>query len=349
MIDFSNVSIAILAIHRVGNKIRDEGFVMAKSLYPVTKEIEPHLLDYFLKPLASAEVFQFSHTSNLKLNELYQFSVEVFSQREKFLDESVNALKHLYQCSVHPKIKPGDVYFVYLNGIKFNGESLDAIGIFKSETKDLFIQISETTPRSFDLKIEKGANLKNLDKGCIILNTEANDGYRMLLIDNNHDNTQFWRDKFLNVKPAHDAHFYTSACLDMCQKFSVQAFSEEGARKNQILFLKKSVEYLSNHDKFDVNNFSKEVFKDKASATTFKSFKNTYESEASLPKLDSFIVSKQTIKKIKRRFKDFIKLDTKIEVKLKFDQADSNAENIERGYDQTRKMYFYKLYFNKEI
>lgn len=349
MLDVTNVSIGLLTVHRVGNKLRQEGIVATKRLYPLKKEIETPLLNYFLKPFAPSEVFQFSHATDLKLNELWNFSKSVFEDSKGFLKTSVDVAKHLYQCSEHPKIKSGEVYFTLLKNVKYGNETVSAFGIFKSETKDSFIKVSDLSPESIVIDIEKGANLKNLDKGCIVLNTCEDDGYRVLIVDNNNDNTRFWQDKFLAVTPTRDDHFFTSACLSMCQKFSDEAFDKNEERKDQILFLKKSVEYFSDNETFDLTTFSNSVFKDKSMAGRFKAYKSEYEEKAGLPELNSFTVSQPTIKKVKRRFKDFIRLDTKIEVKLKFSDSDANAANIERGFDTKRKMYFYKLYFNKEV
>jgi len=48
---------------------------------------------------------------------------------------------------------------------------MDAIGIFKSETKQDFLRIS-TGANGFDIKIEEGINLNKIDKACLIYNTE---------------------------------------------------------------------------------------------------------------------------------------------------------------------------------
>ena len=349
MLDFTDVSIDLLTIHKVGNKLREEGLLTTKCPYPLTKEIESHLLNFFIKPFGTSEVFQFSHPSNLNLHELWNFSKTVFAEPKKFLKTSVDAAKQLYQCSEHPKIKAGEIYFALLKNVKYGNETVKAFGIFKSETKDLFIKVLTESAESITINIEKGASLKSLDKGCIVFNTCEDDGYRVLIFDNNSDNTRFWQDKFLAVVPTRNEHFFTSACLSICQKFSDENFANSAGRTEQILFLKKSVEYFSDNEIFDLNTFAHSVFKDKSMADRFKTYKTDYEEKTGLPSLNIFTISKPTIKSVKKRFKDFIRLDTKIEVKLKFKDSDANALNVERGFDSKRKMYFYKLYFNKEV
>jgi hypothetical protein len=349
MFDFTNVSIDALTIHKVGNKLRQEGMQITKRSYPLTKEIETHLLNFFIKPFSATEVFQFAHASNLKLNELWSYSKTIFEDSGQLLKTSVDVAKHLYQCSEHPKIKSGEIYFALLKNVKYGTETINAFGVFKSETKDLFIKVSDLSPDSININIEKGANIKSLDKGCIVLNICEEDGFRVLIFDNNHDKTRFWQDRFLAVTPTRDEHFFTKACLSICQKFSDETFDKKDHRKDQILFLKKSVEYFSGAETFDLNEFSNTVFNDKLLASRFKAYKSGYEEKEGLPALNSFTVSQPTIKKIKKGFKDLIRLDTKIEVKLKFKNSGASASNIERGFDSKRKMFFYKLFFNKEL
>jgi len=54
------------------------------------------------------------------------------------------------------------------------------------------------------------------------------------------------------------------------------------------------------------------------------------------------------LKKEKSKIKSIIKLDTNIEIKLDVDAPDAASEYLERGYDEEKKMKYYKVYFNEE-
>ena len=56
----------------------------------------------------------------------------------------------------------------------------------------------------------------------------------------------------------------------------------------------------------------------------------------------------QQEKRQKQKIKTEIKLDTNIQIKLDIDAPDAASEYLEKGYDEERKMNFYKVYFNEE-
>ena len=43
-----------------------------------------------------------------------------------------------------------------------------------------------------------------------------------------------------------------------------------------------------------------------------------------------------------------ISIDTNINIKLDVDAPDAASEYLERGYDEEKKMKYYKVYFNEE-
>jgi hypothetical protein len=57
---------------------------------------------------------------------------------------------------------------------------------------------------------------------------------------------------------------------------------------------------------------------------------------------------KSFLKSRNKKLKTEIKLDTNIQIKLDFDAPYASAEYLERGYDDVKKMHYYKVYFNEE-
>ena len=63
---------------------------------------------------------------------------------------------------------------------------------------------------------------------------------------------------------------------------------------------------------------------------------------------DGFNIEQATLKKEKKKIKSEISLDTMIQIKIDPNEIDTVKENMERGYDEEKKMHFYKVYFNEE-
>ena len=81
---------------------------------------------------------------------------------------------------------------------------------------------------------------------------------------------------------------------------------------------------------------------------SYSKFKSQYNKENNLGLEENFNVSPSTLKKEKKKIKSQINLDTKIQIKLDISEGDSLKENIEKGFDEERKMHFYKVFFNEE-
>ena len=74
MINFSNVKIEKLAIHRVGNKHRAEKNFISDTLFELDSEMESALQQYFLKPMKKSEdLYRFQHLTDLSYNEVYSY------------------------------------------------------------------------------------------------------------------------------------------------------------------------------------------------------------------------------------------------------------------------------------
>ena len=63
----------------------------------------------------------------------------------------------------------------------------------------------------------------------------------------------------------------------------------------------------------------------------------------------SFNIEQTTLKKEKKKIKSEILLDTMIQIKIDPNEIDTVKENLERGYDEEKKMHFYKVFFNEEL
>ena len=183
MLHTEEISIETLAVHKVGNKSQEEGVRFSAAPMKVDDAVQSLLLQYFLSPFKSEEYFNLTHESDISLNEVYTYVSQIFDRPETFYDQSVNLARHLYEVSTHPKIKSGELYVTFLRDCNVDGELVDALGLFKSESKETFLKVYPTSD-SFEIDYEDGININKLDKGCLIFNTERENGYLISIVDN---------------------------------------------------------------------------------------------------------------------------------------------------------------------
>lgn len=75
MKDRTQVRLKRLAVHRVGNKSKEEGVVASQELVDLRDEqLYDLLVNYFLSPFKQEEFFRFTHTSDIALNEMFAYS-----------------------------------------------------------------------------------------------------------------------------------------------------------------------------------------------------------------------------------------------------------------------------------
>lgn len=348
MVDYSAINIEKLVIHKVGNKHKKIENQISNNLCRLDDEVATNLINYFFTPFSKQiEVNKLHHHSDLKLNDLYNYSCKVFNNPNEFKDVSKSILTHLYEQSEHPHIKTGEVLIAYFNDIIFDDELTTAIGIFKIERRQNYFSFVETN-QSLGINVKEGVSSKKIDKGCLIININKNDGFRVLSVDNNNYDTEYWKNKFLKVKYVKDFYYHTSNYVDFVKSFSEDILQQNKGKNEQIAFLNKSMNYLSEKESLDINEFANEMFTEPKMRKEFLGYKSKYEEEKETEVQDSFEISQNSVRSKKRSIKSLIKLDTNIQIKLDSADPEFNQQFIEKGFDEVRGMRFYKVYYNSE-
>ena len=172
MIDFSNAVIENIIVHKVGNKTREEGVVFSNNILELQGDmLKDLLLKFFLSPFKNDDFYSFFHETDVNLNETYLYSSKIFQNEVDFFEQSKNIAYYLYEQSAHPKINTGEFYVVSIKNCVIDDELVDAIGLFKTENKDTYLQVKEKD-KSFEIAYQSGININKLDKGCLIFDTE---------------------------------------------------------------------------------------------------------------------------------------------------------------------------------
>jgi len=349
MIASFEASMEQLSVHRVGNKLLDEFYVLSDDPIGITDELLNKLLmQYFLTPFEKVnEVYHFMHSSELSLNELFHFAGEVFNNPSRFHEVSQQITKFLFDSTNHPKIKSGELYVALFKNVQLEGELLDAIGIFKSETKETYLKVYPDKG-GFNLEYEEnGININKLDKGCLIFNSDKEEGYKVLVIDqtNKSNEAVYWKDDFLKLKIRNDSFNQTSNTLSIYKNFVTQKIDDEFelTKADKIDLLNKSMKYFKEKETFDMDEFAGEVLGNPQAIESFKTYKQQYEQDYETEIASTFDISDAAVKKQGRVYKSVLKLDRNFHIYIHGDK-----ELIEKGFDDDKAMNYYKVYFKEE-
>jgi hypothetical protein len=348
MIKKTRAEITKCILHKVGNKYNSGQNSFSEDLIRFDEESYNLMVPFLLKPFVNlSQSFRFSHHADIRLNEMNNYPTNVFKDESTFIENSKNIVNHLYEQSNSAQIKKGDVIIAYIEGIEYQDVLTEAIGVFKVENKIDFFQ-TYLEENSFDVAVQQGISTKKIDKGCLILNTTDAEGTVVLSVDNNQYDAQYWIKNFLSVKYADDRNQHTQSYLELCKEFSEEVIKPEFGKQEQSQFLANTVDYFKENESVDYHAFKEELFEEDKQKEMFDDYKKHFETLNEVLVRNNFEVSDVVLKKEKSKIKSIIKLDTNIEIKLDVDAPDAASEYLERGYDEEKKMKYYKVFFNEE-
>lgn len=333
-----------IIVHKVGNKINQESLILLQEELKLEDDMKVLLQDFFLKNFKSEEQFRFYSDSYLVNNPVYSSVSEIFEDKNKFVWESENLAKHLYEITENPRVQSGELFIVYFEGEEnADGNKIDSIGIFKTENKNPFLKIFPQN-ETFEIEKDYGIGLSKLDKGALIYNNDKESGYILSVVDNNKNGDMYyWFEDFLKVKQRDDEYFHTQETLTVYKDFITQKLPEEFevSKADQADFLNKSINFFKEKEEFKYDDFVNEVLQDESVIESFSNFKSDYEQDMQISISEDFPINNQAVKKQQRHFKSIIKLDKNFHIYIHGDR-----KMIETGQDDKGK--FYRLYFEQE-
>lgn len=349
MINLYTAQIENLSLHRVGNKNKNENLFLSAEPFSLNDETSGLLKEYFFRPFREKEenYFKFSNEVDLEYNAIFNIISDIFDEPATTHANSKKIAAHLFEQSNHPHIKSGEVYVAYLTGLFLDNVKVDAVGIFKSEMKQDFLQFAEKGS-NLDILVQQGININKLDKGCLIFNVQKEDGYKVLSVDSNRYDAKYWLENFLDVDVLADENFYTKNYLKFCQNFAKDVVLPAEDKQQEVLFMNRAVNHFAKNDAFEETNFLNEVMENPELIPEFKSYKVDKGAKYSIEDISSFDIANKAVSEARKKIKSVIHLDTNIQIKLDFINPESAEKFIEKGWDEDRQMYYYLVYFNKE-
>ena len=331
-------------LHYVGNKTNGDGIAVSKCSMELSDTTKENIIALVNNSFKSEEYYELYYSPKLELNPVYTFVRSIFENLNNFENQSQNFARHLYDQSSHPKIKGGEFYTVYFHDCIVDGDTVDAVGLFKSENKDTFLKVLREGG-NFNLESEQGINIKKLDKGCLIFNKERENGYVVAVVDNTNRGieAQYWMDDFLHVRQRKDGYANTQNAMALAKNFVTKALPEqfEVSKADQIDLLNRSLEFFKENDTFEMEEFANEVIEQPEVIESFRQYKRSYEEENDVVIDDSFDISDYAFRRQQRSYKRVIRLDRKIQIII-----DGNRDNVEQGEDERGK--YYKVYYQEE-
>jgi hypothetical protein len=347
MTGIDSVQLQQVIVHKVGNPSRGEDLKLSVNPLTLNDEIVRGLLNrYFLSAFNENEHYHFTHLSDVQMNEVYNYVKGIFEEPDHFVQQSVLLAQYLYSKSTHVKVKEGELYVVLFNDVPFEGEQVRAVGIFKSETKETFLKIFQHG-QSWEVIQEEGVNINKLDKGCLVFNTNLEDGYKVCVVDNTNkqNDAQYWVTDFLQVQPYADSYHHTDKYLSLCKNFITNEYPEkfEVSKSDQIDLLNRSMEYFKTKEQFNMQEFASEVIHHQEVVDTFMDYKRNFESSRNFEIEDGFDINLSAVKKQQRVFKTVLKLDKNFHIYIH-----GRRDLIEKGVDEMSGKKYYKLFYDEE-
>ena len=345
MVDASLTLINAVSVHAVGNKLLGEELELSDAvLHLAGDKLRSQLLTYFFSGFNSPEYHSFDiEKEDASPNIVYSFVKEIFANPSLLHERSVDLAQHLYDVSQHHHIKSGDLFVGHFSGLVIERKSFDAVGLFKCETKESYLKLRKEAGH-FKLSDDEGINITKLDKGCLILNDEEAQGYKVLIVDNtNRSEAQFWKNDFLGVSVWSDAFHHTHNFMSLTRQFVGDQLDEEFSvsKADKIDLLNRSMDFFKSRDQFNQHEFEAEVLEDPTVIESFRKYEKHFMSDQDI--VDNFEISAHAVKRQARVYKSVLKLDKNFHIYIH-----GNRDLIEKGFDEARNRHYYKIYFDEE-
>jgi hypothetical protein len=338
MLNFVETSVSDVMIHGIGGKSSGNGVAYSKGRVVCDEEVEAVLLQYYTKKFKSPIAYSMKQNSSI-----YDYVSDYFAG-DKTLDGVSMLLAELaHEVTENGEVKGGDIHIVAFNNVVADDEICNAIGIFIVESKDMYLKLSAKN-EAIHITQDEGFSIKKLDRGCIILNTEHTLGFKSYVFGNESDSS--WSDDFLNLIPRGGDYYNTLSLMGAISNFTQNAvdnfdmsvYDKSKTNAAALQLLKENVE-------IDIETLNDKLFSaDVKMSEKFSSFTKDYFDNLDNQMPQSVKIDHTAVKKESGLFKSVIKLDKNFHI-----YVHANPSLMERGFDDNKKMGYYKLYFNQEV
>lgn len=347
MMNTENTQIDAIIVHEIGDKSLQQSLVLSQSLITPDSEEMDLLKGFFLDHFKSFEFFNFRMAGpGVPTSRIYAPVSDIFQDPASLIAASSQIARILYLFTESNLISHGYLFTTYMRDVMIGDELTDAVGIYFCHSNDTFITPENIGTRP-QLRFHEGTFIGKHEMACIVYHTDEEIGFKVDLIDKSRKNKegQFWKDLFLQVKPAEDDYFQTSHVMGLTKSFVEHQLPMEFEveKKEQLDYLNKSMDYFKTQDHYSEQDFAHQVFDNLDIAQAFGDYRQSYQETHDLDLPTDFEVNEQAVKKQAKNFKSVLKLDRNFHVYIHGDRT-----MIERGVDDNGRKY-YKLFYQNEL
>lgn len=223
MLDVSSTRVTHCVVHRVGNRLREEGCEFSQKEVRGIEELCGTLLRHYLTPFAkSGEDYEFYHESDISLNAVMQFGSRILADAGSFLKVSQSIAKHLYSVSTHPSIAEGEFIVILFQDVRVDGVSHNALGFYKIEQREIFFDVEKSND-SMNLIEMNGIPVSNIQKGALIIGGDAG----VFVKETGSQQTRYWVELFLKARPRQNKKSTSKLAAEfvkqVCSRIDVEA------------------------------------------------------------------------------------------------------------------------------
>lgn len=349
MIEFTRAELQLLSVHYVGNKGLGEDLTLSEKTVKIGDDfLKNTVTNYLTLPFKEDIYYQFKGKNEMHFHDVKGYAEDLFKDKGLFIESSKNIAQHLYNQSMHPKIKGGELTIAYFRDTMVDGVVCDAIGIFKSENKQTFLKVNQLNEDEFEFESENGINISKLDKGVLIFNTQQETGYKVSVIDTSNkvsDCAFYWVEDFLNLKLIENSYYHTQNFLHTYKGFCEEVLTEENnvKKENQMVMQNRSIDFMKEKAEFHLDDFKKEVLVQPELVEAFDNYQESYNDKMDLTPPKEFEISQNAVKKNSKIMKSTIKLDKNFVINV-----NAVSDLMEKGFDEEKGFKYYKIYFTNE-
>jgi 37-kD nucleoid-associated bacterial protein len=344
MIDLKTAIITSCIVHKLGNAQAEENCFFSKAEVMLTEQEGSELKKILCKPFNTPmQVHQFAHDTELQQHEMYGHVTDVFSNGNELASISKSIVQIMYRLSSDFSIKAGEVFFLMLDEITTEAGKTNGMAIVKMDSNTKFIKPNALS-QSIELLFDKGLMSKNIEKACLILNDDYQDGFYVYPYEKTIGETNYWDKYFLQCKARTDEFRQTNVLLNTYREFVMNDLpGEEFSKKEKIDLVQNALNFMvENNDAVTVDDFINQQLAEPQYQEDYKESLRVYVDDNDVQLQDTFSASKEAIQFQRKKFRSIIKLDKNFHI-----YVHSNEDLIERGDDEKGK--FYKVYFKEEL
>ncbi len=343
MLELKNAVISQLIVHFVGNASQEIPCFYSKGEIQLQEQEAKEIKKILLKPFtAPQQVKQLSHENEVQQNEFFIHAAKIFANPNSLTSTSVDITKQLFRYGTDFSIAHGELFIAVVDNIETKAGLTNGLLIAKITGTSKIIKTEQKT-EALEIRLDKGIVGKNIEKACLLINEEVEDGMLVYTFEKTIGETNYWDKYFIECKPRTDEFRQTNVLLSTFREFVMNDLpAEQFSKKEKIGLIHQSMDYMAeNNEQINIDNFIETTIADEGAREDYKESLRVYVEDNEVQMQSTFAANKDALAFQRKRFRSIIKLDKNFHI-----YVHSNDDLIERGNDEKGK--FYKIYFKEE-